>query len=128
MWARGLGPDSASTIYTGRIKNDPVARELMAIGYFPAQISRKIAGIELTGDEYDKLQKVSGVLTRQALDKVMKLDNWPTYTSDARAKIARDVVNATRERARNYVVMSEKGLQERIKAAALERRRRINGE
>jgi hypothetical protein len=122
-----LGPDILSTIYTSREKNDPVARELIAIGYFPGQLSRKIGGIELTGEEYDRYQKVAGVLTRQALAKVIQHESWSTYSVDAKAKIARDVVNATRQRARNKVILENRELQERIKANALERRRRLLG-
>lgn len=123
-----VGPDLVSTIYTSRMKHDPVLKELLAIGYFPSQVRRKVSGVELTAEEYDRLQKVTGVLTRQALTKVMKLKEWSKQTVDGRAKIARDVVNATRQKARNYVVLESRDLRKRIEAAALERRRKLTGE
>ena len=70
-----LGPDIASTIYTSREKHDPVLKELIAIGVAPGRVNRKIAGVELTAEEYARLQKVTGVLTRRALTKVMQRDD-----------------------------------------------------
>ena len=134
MWGQqikrggALGPDILSPIYTSREQNDPVARELIGIGYFPSQLPRRIGGIELTGQEYDKYQKVAGVLMRRSLSKVIERDDWTGYSVDAKAKIARNVVNKAREKARNYLVLSEKELRKRIEAAAIERRNRLLGQ
>ena len=60
-----VGPDVASPVFTSRLKDDPVAQELVGLGAAQSRIKRQIGGIELNGKQDDECRRVAGRHLRQ---------------------------------------------------------------
>ena len=55
----------ASPVFTSRLKDDPVAQELVRLGAARSRLKRQIGGVELNGKQYDKYHRVAGRHLRQ---------------------------------------------------------------
>ena len=100
-----LGPDLISPIYESTVKNDPVNRELLSLKVYPAAISRRIRGVELTPKQYDELQLISGRSTKQQLDAVVALPGWYKIPPFARVKVIKELIEKTRDVSRKSILI-----------------------
>jgi hypothetical protein len=113
------GPDAISPLYTSALKNDPIARELINLGVFPAKPDRQIRGVQLTAKEYDDYQRVAGALLRYQLEQMMRLPTWGSIPPELRATLVTRGVDKTREVARQYVMLAHPEIMQAATAAKL---------
>jgi hypothetical protein len=110
----GLGPDRLSPVYLTAIKSDFISREMLRLGVWKAQPARSIRGVELTGDQYDRFQQISGRLTRQALSAVVGRPGWDQMPSYAQANVINRIFDRARESARGQMMISDQELLTKI--------------
>lgn len=100
MLEGGVGPDIVSPIYQSKLSDDPVNRELIALGVFPSRLDKRIRGVELSPEQYEEFQKIAGPLTKHTLDNLVSQPNWPSIPVFARQEIVGRTINETRSAAR----------------------------
>jgi hypothetical protein len=120
-----LGPDIISPIYTSRMSNDPVNRELLALKVFPAKLDRQIRGVDLTDEQYDTYQKVAGRLTKQTLDSMVGAPGWGQLPPFVRIEAITKAVSRTREQARTWMLIRHPDI---INTATLSRLNELTGQ
>lgn len=106
IWGReikyegGLGPDFLSPVYTSDALNDPVNQELLKLDYAPGYPSKKVKGVELGPEAYDRYHELSGKLAHQRLADLVTSPNWGMLDIEARVKAAKKTVDMAREEVR----------------------------
>jgi len=86
----GLGPDIMSPVYTTTIKKDSVIEEMIAQEAAPPMVRRKIGGVELTPEQYDRYillaageggERYAGLPTlKSALKSLMQTSGYKAQT------------------------------------------------
>jgi hypothetical protein len=120
----GLGPDLFSPIYERRIKDDPVAQELIRLKVWPAPVERKIRGVELTPEQYDKYQMYAGRYMRFNLQLMVGSEGWSQIPEFARTEAIQRTVTKSRAAATSLMMMENPDL---IEKAVTERVKKISG-
>lgn len=92
------GPDIVSPIYTSAAKNDPVINELIRLKIAPSKPTRQIRGVDLTPEEYERLQEVTGGTARKALTNLVNDPQWPKLNDDAKTEL----IEAAFRKARDF--------------------------
>ena len=115
-----LGPDILSPIYESRLTNDPVFRELLDLEVFPGQPKRQIRGVELTDEQYDTLQEVSGKYFRTLVTQQINQPGWASIPHFARVEIVTKMLDVSRKAGRVYVTMLNPNIIEEQAASRVE--------
>jgi len=118
------GPDALSPIYQTRLSKDPVNIKLQELNVFPAKLSRKIRGVELTDQQYDEYQKLSGKMTKMRLDAVVNQAGFSTLPPTTQTDAIRRITASTRDMARSIMMMKNPDI---VKQANDNKRREIEG-
>ncbi len=106
VWGRpiksegGLGPDAFSPIWISKALNDPVNHELMQLDYAPGHPSKKVGGVELSPEDYDRYVAEAGQSAHKSLTDLVGSPQWKAMDDDAKVKAARKTVTAARVDAR----------------------------
>ncbi|MCC6828275.1 MAG: hypothetical protein IT550_08615 [Novosphingobium sp.] len=114
VWGRpitnegGIGPDIASPVYTSTLRNDPVNKALLELGYAPGAPKREVAGRKLSADEYARYQAQAGRRTLDALAPLVKSPAWRGMDAEAREESAKKAVASARAAARADLGLSGK--------------------
>lgn len=106
VWGRevvnegGVGPDIISPIYTSTAMDDPVSRELAEAGVSVGLPQKKIGGVELSPEQYDRYHAVSGQRGYAAVSALVRSPRWKALDDEGKqeavSKIMRTVRGATR--------------------------------
>jgi endonuclease YncB( thermonuclease family) len=96
----GLGPDWLSPVWVSQKLNDPVNRELLKIGYAPGILPKKVAGRELTPEEYDRYTAQAGQLSHDMLGHLIEQPGWHNLSDDEKEVAASKMVAEARRRVR----------------------------
>lgn len=99
------GPDLLSPIYESKIKNDPVNQALQRLEIFPAKLQRKVHGVELTEQQYDDLQRISGRLSKMTLDGVVAQPGFGQLPVYSQIEIVKSTMANTRDSAQTLFLM-----------------------
>jgi hypothetical protein len=67
LFSGGLGPDMVSPIYTRDAASNPLYKECVRLGLSIRKPQKKIAGMELSPDEYDWLVSTAGPMAKKFL-------------------------------------------------------------
>ncbi len=100
-----LGPDIGNPIFESRDTKDPVNRELLADGYFPSRLDRKIRGVDLTDKQYDDYSRVAGRTAKMLLNQVVQTQGFSSMPRSIRHDIVQKTIDTAREMARNMVMI-----------------------
>lgn len=109
VWGRpivnegGLGPDIVSPIWTSADKNDPITREALRVD---ATISKPQKG-DLTAEQYDRLQEVSGSVGRKWLGQLIASPEYQALDTESQADEIGDVMKRARKAAKAAVLTGE---------------------
>lgn len=95
----------ATPISESTVRRDPVVKELMTLGIFPAPLDRSIRGVELTPEQYDEFQQVAGRFMKITLDQAVTAEGWSDVPAFARQEIISGIITQTRESGRAYMLM-----------------------
>lgn len=96
----GLGPDAVSPIWVGTRKNDPVTKEMLAIGARIGPAQKTVAGRELSSFEYAEYSALSGRRMYEDLADAIASPSWQDMTNDERVEEVDLIKNAARAEAR----------------------------
>lgn len=92
-----VGPDILSPFFQKDADRDPVARELLDLGFTPSKPERQVGGVELDTRQYDALQILSGKTFRFALEKLMGDPTWTRLPKGAKDALVRGVFRESRD-------------------------------
>ena len=115
VWGRpivnegGIGPDFLSPVWMSKALNDPVNHELMQLDYAPGLVPRKVGGVELTAEQYDRYQELAGGRSHAALSTLVTSREWRAMDDEAKEKAAKRTVAKAREDARGELFGGAKG-------------------
>lgn len=90
--------------------NDPVELELQRLGINPGMPARKIRGIELTDEEYDRYLTLSGEAIYKELKRVITSKEWIEAKNTIEANYAKDqvidrIISRIREAVRGKILV-----------------------
>ena len=85
--------------------NDPATQALQKAEYYPARIERKIAGVELSDAQYDKLTRIAGRDAHMKVTLDVSAPGFNLLPQDTRKKILKDAMEQSREMARGIIQM-----------------------
>lgn len=82
---------------------DFVDKEIYRLGKagfmpFPGMPSKKVEGIELTPEQYDKYLVFSGQMAKKALDKLVKSPLYKNASDKSKAKLITNIIGKSRQR------------------------------
>ncbi len=106
VWGRpiksqgGLGPDAFSPIWISKALNDPVNHELMQLDYAPGHPSKKVGGVELSPEQYDRYVAMAGEGAHKGLTALVGSPGWRAMDDVSKVKAARKTVASARVDAR----------------------------
>lgn len=104
-----LGPDRVSPIYQSTVKDDPIAREMLRLGNWKSPVERTIQGVDLTPEQHDEYAKISGRLTRTALQFV-GAPGWESMPDFGKRQAIDDAFTASRRMAEGYMLAAHQDL------------------
>jgi hypothetical protein len=96
--------------YITKINKDPVVNELVRLDTYPADLERKIRGVELTPEQYDEYQIMGGALLRTALEDIIMQPFWGSLPDGIKMDMIRKRTSRTREQASKYMLMTNPDL------------------
>jgi hypothetical protein len=99
-----LGAPGVSAIYMTRMNNDPVNKAMLDLNIYPAQVQRKIRGVELTGQEYDDYARIAGRMTKSTLDRIVNSPAWNQMPVEAKHYAVQHTIDMTRNTAREMIL------------------------
>ena len=99
-----VGPDILSPFFQKGADSDPVARELLDLGFAPSKPERQVGGVELDARQYDALQILSGKTLRITLEKLMGDAIWDRLPSAAKLALVKGVFRESRDIGRQALI------------------------
>jgi hypothetical protein len=99
-----LGGRAISAIYESQVNNDPVVQAFNQLGIFPANVDKKIRGIELTPQQFDDFQRIGGRLMKQRLDALVASQAFQTLPPYVKHNVLKEYVTQSREAARGLLM------------------------
>jgi hypothetical protein len=106
IWGEPIQNRNWALVYSQRIQDDPVNRELLGLGVFPAQPQRKIRGVAITDAQYDDLSRIGGRYAKALLDNDVRTPGWSSIPAEHRIEIIKKDIETARESARTTIMMS----------------------
>lgn len=116
-----LGMAGVTAIYAQQVSKDPVNLALLDLGISPAQPERKIRNVDLTEQQYDDFARLSGRMTKQRLDVIVRSPDFRTWPNHIKATVITEVVRQSREAARGLMMMKNPQIVKDATAAKLEK-------
>lgn len=98
-----FGPDIVSSIYMSHERDNPVAREMLRLHYYPEKpdFGRKLNGHKLTPEQYDRYVELSGKDATKKLTRRIALPSWQRMDEDRQMRIIKEVFQIARDDARD---------------------------
>lgn len=96
-----VGPDILSPFFVSTVKDNPVAQEMLRVGYFPSMPNRVLAGHKLTAEQYDRFVEVSGKRATARLNRLISSSRWNSKSDTDKQDTIRDEFTAARKVARD---------------------------
>lgn len=87
-----------------QLSTDPVNVAMLQLGVSPAQVTRKIRGVELTDEQFDDYARMAGRMTKQRLDVLVRAPDWSRWPNYVRTLIIEETVKQSREVARGMIL------------------------
>lgn len=107
IWGEPVQNRDWAIVYSQRLQDDPVNRELLSLGIFPGQPTRKIRGVPVTDAQYDDLSRIGGRYAKMLLDNDLATPGWSDIPAEQRIEIIKKDVEMARETARTTVMMND---------------------
>lgn len=109
VWGRevtsegGVGPDIVSPAYVSTAQDDPVNRELLRAGVSVGLPSRKVAGVELSAQQYDRYQAEAGQRAYAGVKALVSSEAWKRLDDEAKQDAVGKIVKQARAEARGVL-------------------------
>lgn len=100
------------------VNTDPVKEEMDNLRYYPTAPEKKIAGIQLSPELYDRYQVMAGSMAKSTLEGFVGHQNWGQMPPQARIGIMKAAISEARKVAQSMILgdTSNGVLQQAIKA------------
>lgn len=99
-----LGPPVLSAVYTSQVSADPVNHAMLAGGYWPGTLQRKIRGVELTDQQFDEYQVIAGQMAKQRLDVIVRSGLFQQWPAQVKHDVIAETISQSREVARGIMM------------------------
>lgn len=109
-----LGPDIVSPIQMRTDKKDKASNEVVRLKLEPKPIDRKINGVELSPQLYDKMSKLSGERAKELVDQMVNSPGWDALPAFQQIKYIRGALENGRAQARNQMIGEHPELKEKV--------------
>lgn len=91
-------------IWSQQQSKDPVLSEMMRLEYYPAQVDKKIRGIELTGDQHDEFARLAGAVAHENLNRIVASPQWSRLPDGIKKDLMETAVRRSRESVRGWMM------------------------
>ena len=92
-----LGPSQAN--------HDPATQALLAAGYYPGKLERKIRGVELSDQQYDDFTRIGGRMSRMRMNALVNTPGFAQMPKQIQQDKIKDIITSAREAARSMILM-----------------------
>jgi len=100
----GLGPDIISPIYASDKRKDALASEIVRLGIPLNMPDRKIRGVKLTTEEYNRYVELAGQPAKEILDGIVSGEKFNTLSDFRKKQIIKKVITLSRDSAREAML------------------------
>lgn len=91
-------------VYAEQVKNDPVAKAFKDNGYFPAPVEKKIAGVELSPEQYHQYAQKAGMLAKLRLNILVGLPGFNQLSTYTKHEMMQEAVTGSRSAAAQWLM------------------------
>ena len=103
--ASDLVADGVTSIAESRVNNDAVGQAMLRLGIPAAQPERKLAGVQLTDQQYDDFSRVAGRMAKMRLDALVGTPGFQALPDGLQTKVIQDTMASSRRGAAELVKM-----------------------
>lgn len=99
-----VGPDLLSPVYVSKDAKDPAAKEIVRLDIRPSRLARRINGVELTPEQYDRYQVLAGQASKTILHRLVRSPKYARLPDFMKANLIGNLLNRTRAMARQRML------------------------
>jgi len=99
-----MGGTGVTAVYMQRVNSDPVNIEMSRLGMKMGPVEKKIRNVDLAPQEYEDYARISGVMTKQNLDRMVLSPSWEGLPPGAKMQAMTHIIETCRETARGIVM------------------------
>jgi hypothetical protein len=96
----GVGPDIVSPIYTSTAKDDSVNQAMLRAGVSVGPLQRRVGGVELSPEQYDRYQALAGKNAYTGLSQLVRSPQWSGLDPEGQQAAAEKIIRMSRAAAR----------------------------
>lgn len=96
----GVGPDIVSPIYTSTAKDDSVNQAMLRAGVSVGPLQRRVGGVELSPEQYDRYQALAGKNAYTGLSQLLRSPQWSGLDPEGQQAAAEKIIRMSRAAAR----------------------------
>jgi hypothetical protein len=100
-----LGPNAISPFPLAKLTGDRATQALLDAEFFPAKLTRKIRGVELTDQQYDDFARVAGRMAKMRVDAIVSNPGFENAPAELRSAMLKKAIDTSRESARSIIMM-----------------------
>lgn len=100
-----LGPDSLSPVGMSKLTNDRATQALIDAELFPAKLTRKIRGVDLTDQQYDDFARIAGRMAKMRVNAIVSNPGFDQAPVEIRKNLLKGVIDASRDAARSMILV-----------------------
>lgn len=86
------------------VNTDPVKEEMDRLGYYPTAPEKKIAGVQLSPELYDRYEVMAGSMAKTALEGFVGHPSWGQMPPQARVAIMKSTIQESRKTAQAMIL------------------------
>lgn len=86
------------------VNTDPVKEEMDRLGYYPTAPEKKIAGVQLSPELYDRYEVMAGSMAKTALEGFVGHPSWGQMPAQARVAIMKSTIQESRKTAQAMIL------------------------
>ena len=114
------GPDVVSRVFRSKVKDDPVIKELLRLDVIPRRPKRKIGGVQLTPEQFQKFTEFSRKPLKQDLDVIISNPAFKAMLDFDKERLLRDMISSASKNGREELLLAFPKLDQQIIEKQLE--------
>jgi len=116
----GIGPDLMSPIAVSASRDDATTNELVRLGIAPSNPPRKLRGVELSAEQYDRFASRAGQTAKSNLDRLTMTPSYQALPDFAKGRVFRSIIAGARQQALAELMAADPALVAAIGTAKVE--------
>ena len=97
-------------VFPSQAVNDAATNALLAAEYWPARMSRKVKGVELTGQQYFDMTRIAGQDAKIRADALVANPSWKVIPPAVQKEMLKKIIDGSRQRAETIIQMQNPDL------------------